>query len=53
MEMNKQEKTYLERLYKETLKDCGKNPSKEFIEQEFLAFLKERGKIFLNKYRLN
>lgn len=45
--MDTTEKIHLEKLYKETLDDCGQNPSKEFIEQEFLFALKEKGKLFL------
>lgn len=37
----------LKRLYKESLKDCDKNPSKEFIRQEFLILLKEKEEEFL------
>ena len=40
---------YLEDLYKEVLEDCGENPSKELIRQEFLALLKEKGELFLSK----
>ena len=39
----------LEKLYQETLKDCGKNPSKDFIKQEFLYSLKEKGEEFIKK----
>ncbi len=44
--MNMQ-KLDLEQLYKETLEDCGKKPPTEFVEQEFLFALKEKGKMFL------
>ena len=45
--MDTTEKIHLEKLYKETLDDCGQNPSKEFIKQEFLFALKEKGQLFL------
>ena len=45
--MDTTEKNHLEKLYKETLDDCGQNPLKEFIEQEFLYALKEKGELFL------
>ncbi len=41
----------LDKVYIRTLKECGKNPSKEMIEQEFLAELKLIGGRFL-RYKL-
>lgn len=34
----------LNKIYRLTLKDCGKNPSPEFVEQEFLHEVNEQAK---------
>ncbi len=39
----------LDKLLKSTLKDCGKNPSKEFINQEFLTSLGEKGQAYIEE----
>ena len=43
----------LNKIYKETLKDCGKNASNEFVKQEFLYVLKEVGVEFLKELEEN
>ncbi len=39
----------LDRIYKETVNDCGKNASKELIKQEFLFALREIGEEFAER----